>query len=125
MGGWSRMFRTAPLIVVFALAGCSDDIIGDAPSPDGAYRAVEFTSSRVATASGSYHVSILTKNEPIGPSANAFTFDSNREVAPSLLKISWLNSREVEFTYDKRVRIFKREATVHGVTIHYKPILIQ
>lgn len=83
-------------------------------SPDGRTKAVLFTRNCGATTGFNTQISLLAAGNQPG---NAFIIDQGEA------NIIWDKHGTLLVTFDPGARIFRRESTVHGVTLKYQETL--
>lgn len=104
---------------------CGNDIIGTGLSPDKQLRVVIFYRDCGATTGYGEQVSILDSRHSLpNTGGNIFITDDNHGAAPNGVNIEtkWLNSRQLQISYDNRARIFKKKKQYKGVSILYQEI---
>ena len=115
---------------------CGDQIIAEAPSPGGEYRAIVFERDCGATTEFSTQVSVLRRNEGFraehtwlrsSSGANCFTCDSDHGKAAGgawggpWVDVRWVSGDRLEVRYDERARVFRHESRVSGVAVTLVP----
>jgi len=109
--------------------GCGNQVLSEVASPDRNLRIVVFQRDCGATTGFSTQASLLEFDQALGNgSGNIFIADTDHGSAPGGpgggpdLHAVWEDNRSVTLSYDSRVRIFKAEQQIHGVSFTYQPI---
>lgn len=108
------------------LAGCENEAVVEAPSPDGALKAVLFQRSCGATTGFTSQISILQRDGKLSGGGNTFVADTDHGKARAGawggpdVHVEWQASNQLLVTYAEKARVFKREAESAGVSITYR-----
>ncbi len=105
---------------------CQNEVIREALSPDGAFKASLFRRACGGPTGMSSQVSILAANEAEDDRGNALIADTAGGAAPAAawggpdVAMEWTSARAVTLTYPIRARIIAGESSVRGVTISHR-----
>ena len=106
------------LVLSLTLSGCelcTNDIISESVSPNGLLKVVLFSRSCGATTVLNTQASILKKNQSLpNDGGNIFILDQGQATA------EWRSNTEIFVSADSEARFFKKESSLHGVTIVYQ-----
>ena len=108
-------------------SGCSNDVLKDAPSPDGKHKAIVFQRDCGATTGFSTQVSVLRASQSLGSSSgNIFVADTNHGAAPHgpgggpAVRVTWTGPGSMTVSHHSAARVFAAEPELDGVRITYK-----
>jgi hypothetical protein len=105
---------------------CQNEVIREALSPDGQFKASLFRRACGGPTGMSSQVSILAANEAEADRGNALIADTAGGAAPAAewggpdVAMEWTSARAVTLTYPIRARIIAGESSVGGVTISHR-----
>jgi hypothetical protein len=123
-----RVRAPAALLLGIAMlaAGCVDpcgnEVVSDVPSPSGRHHAVVFKRDCGATTGLSVQASVLPSGGTIGNQAgNALTADAGHLDLPLKVTAMWETDNTLRLAYDARLRTFRKEPSIGGVTVVYAP----
>jgi len=106
-------------------AGCTNESVSDAVSPDGRRHAVVFTRDCGATTGFSTQVSVLPAGRRPSGGGNVFVADGDHGRAPArpgggpAVRVRWLDRRTLEVRYDGRARVFKKDARHDDTNVRF------
>ena len=127
------MLPVAAVVLVAVLAAqwfprsmCTNDLVSEIRSPDGARRVVVFQRDCGATTAASIQASVIAVDAPLPSTCgNLFVADRDHGKAPVTgsgtpqVQIAWTSPREVVLRYDARARVFKSADCVDDVQASY------
>src|SRR5207237_3445527 len=110
----------------FPRSMCTNDLVSEIRSPDGARKVVVFQRDGGATTAASIQASVVAVDAPLpSTSGNLFVADSDYGKAPVTasgapeLQVAWSSPREVVLHHDPRARVFKSADRVDDVRASY------
>lgn len=113
----------------FGDSSCANEVLAEAPSPDGKLKAVVFQRDCGATTSFSTQVSVFAAESAVGNAAgNVFTSDTNHGAAPSgpgggpVVRVDWRSPSVLVVSHDAAARVFVAESHVGEVKVNYEPL---
>ena len=125
--------RPLPVLVTLALAACGESaplctnqVIREAFSPDGAIKAVLFHRACGGPTGAASQVSVLAPHQVETGKGNAFIVDAAGGIAPTAawggpdVQLEWKAPRALTLTYHGRSRVIAFEPEVRGVTITHR-----
>ncbi len=127
------MLPVAAVVLVAVLAAqwfprsmCTNDLVSEIPSPDGARKVVVFQRDGGATTAASIQASVVAVDAPLpSTSGNLFVADSDHGKAPVTgsgtpqVQIAWTSPRELVLRYDARARVFESADCVDDLRASY------
>ena len=94
---------------------CTNEPITEVVSPDGSRKIILFSRDCGATTSFNVQGSILNRDEPLpDEGGSAFIIDQGSA------RVSWTGNSTLRVTFEKGVRVFKKEASDRGVSLEYQ-----
>jgi len=120
----SQLIVVLSLLAIGGTACCDDELGADIPSPDGARHAVVFNRGCGATTGFNTQISILRSGHGLHGKGNLWIADE-RSGGPvgkwggPDVQVRWRSLDTVEVTFASRVRVFKKEGLVDGITAIY------
>ena len=110
--------------MIGCLDTCDNEIRSDAPSPDGAKRAVVFARSCGATTPFSTQVSVLNRGEALPRSAgNLFVADGNHGTVTDLnVIVRWVSPNHLLIRYPAGARVFAKNEKTNGIIVAYETV---
>ncbi|AWA30989.1 hypothetical protein HYN48_13895 [Flavobacterium magnum] len=114
-------------LVFYDMNPCGNKVASTFFSPNKQFKILVFERNCGATTDFSTQVSLLRHNLELehDDEGNIFSADRNYgdaeidENGNVYLKATWLNNNKVLITYDSKIRIFKKENKLDGITILY------
>lgn len=110
----------------FADGLCANEIVSEAPSPDGRFRLVAFQRDCGATTGFSTQISLLKRDQELpNSSGNVFTSDANHGLAPAgpgggpEVRMRWSGAARVSIQHHAATRVFLNETERDGVRFDY------
>lgn len=120
-------FGICGLALFISACGCQNELQDSVPAPDGRHVAVLFQRNCGATTGDNLELSLIRSAGMPHGDGNAFIADAPaRDSAGmvamvSLVKLQWLSTRALQVSYDRRLRVFRQETRVEGITVSYRP----
>lgn len=106
--------------------GCSNELVAEYPSPDGALKIVVFGRSCGATTGFSTHASVLPAKDGLPESGgNVLACDAGHGAAPTgpaggpEVRVRWMSPTRVRIEHHARARLFKSEPRVQMLAIEH------
>ncbi len=99
-----------------ALAGCSNEIKDQIPSPDGKHWAVIYKRDCGATTGWDINVAIVDHRDPVPSSLKPNAF-SCQAADPRVIQVSWKDERQLAIRTDSQTSINSKERSVDIIRI--------
>ena len=110
------------------VAGCANMVVREVLSPDGAFKATLFQRDCGSTTAFTSQVSITPGDGAVSYSGNTFIADTDHGAARAgvwggpEIEIAWQGPNQLVISYAANARIFRREAKVLDVSVHYRSL---
>jgi hypothetical protein len=108
--------------------GCENTVYDALVSPDGQRKAVLFSRNCGATTGPNLQVSVVSRERSARGGGNTATMDVGHDSTlwhanlPSLVKVTWVSPSRLMIAYDRRLRVFSKQASVANVDVEYKAV---
>jgi hypothetical protein len=122
--------RTVLAIVALLLVGCdcTNSVLNEVASPDGLQKAVLFDRGCGATTGHNLQISVVDARRSEGNGGNALVADLGHDTTLTrseprfLVRMAWVSPARLTVAYDPRLRIFRQDARVGGIEVHYEQL---
>ena len=126
IGGMAMLLAGAWALLAFTNAMCANDVLVEAPSPDGSLRAVVFVRNCGATTRYSTQVSVLPSTRHL-PNDFSRLFVAETGYEPSgndpkgqpAVSLEWLSLTQLEVRYPAGSNVVRQNTKTHGVSVSY------
>lgn len=115
----------AALLFGLGGCGCKNNPLKEIPSPDGSLTAVLFDRGCGATTGPNLQMSVVARGELPPGEGNVLILDTGHDTTLlrgdliSLVRVGWIEPRKLLVSYNAKLRLFKRERHISGISIKY------